>query len=119
VIGTVQAESRRSAGAKMRRMFYTGKSVRLAEEHPDIPVEQLPVEPRPCNYAVWEWSKRSRAWCLMGRFSSPQEASTVAGDTMIVIDVCSDRMIWWRGDLASRAKPAAVPKLEIQKYTDA
>jgi hypothetical protein len=32
VIGTVRAESRRSAGAKMRRMFYTGKSVRLAAE---------------------------------------------------------------------------------------
>lgn len=47
VIGTVQAESRRSAGAKMRRMFYTGKSVRLAAEDDEKPPAKKPKLPKP------------------------------------------------------------------------
>ncbi len=71
---------------------------------------------RPCNWAVWEWSKPSRKWLLRGRFSTPQAAAEVAGKTMIVIDVVSDTQVWWRGAYCARQKPAAVPKLEIQKY---
>lgn len=72
----------------------------------------------PCNYAVWEWSKWSKKWLLRGRFATPQAAADVAGETMIVIDVVSDRQIWWRGAYCSRQKPHAVPALTVEKYDD-
>jgi hypothetical protein len=72
--------------------------------------------PRPCNYAVWEWSRPSRKWLMRGRFATPQAAAEVAGKTMIVIDVVGDTQVWWRGAWCQRAKPAAIPTLPIQKY---
>jgi hypothetical protein len=71
---------------------------------------------RPCNYAVWEWSKPSRAWLMRGRFATPQVAAELAGKTMIVVDVVSDTMMWWRGAWCQRVKPTAVPTLPMQKY---
>lgn len=119
VIGTVQAANRQSAGAAMRRMFYTGHAVRRAEEQDEQPGLTVTIESdRPHNYAVWEWSKPSRKWLMRGRFATPQAAAEVAGTAMIVIDVSSDTMMWWRGDWCSRQKPHAVPTLEIQKYDD-
>lgn len=73
---------------------------------------------QPCNYAVWQWSKFSKKWLLRGRFATPQAAADRAGKTMIVIDVVSDRQIWWRGAYCSRQKPQAVPTLTIQKYDE-
>ena len=71
---------------------------------------------RPRNYAVWEWSRPSRQWIMRGRFSTPQTAAEVAGKTMVVIDVVSDTMVWWRGAFVARAKPTAIPTLVMEKY---
>lgn len=74
--------------------------------------------PRPCNYAVWEWSRPSRAWIMRGRFATPQVAAELAAKDKIVVDVVGDTMVWWRGAWCQRKKPSAIPTLTIQKYDD-
>lgn len=69
------------------------------------------------NFAVWQWMKKRKCWDLLGRFPTPKAAYEAAGQWAIVIDVSTDSMIWWRGAVCQRAKPHAVPKLELEKYT--